>query len=102
MLSVLSKERAGYAFYYELSDGENTFGGGMTEAGELVCDPLCTEKELLLRTLVFRCQNEGFARAFTRADWGVDLARFGFSREGELFSATAESLRLPHDCEEGQ
>ena len=64
MLSVLSKERAGYAFYYELSDGENTFGGGMTEAGELVCDPLCTEKELLLRTLdsAFRARGSSFRR----------------------------------------
>ncbi len=100
MLSVLSKPRAGYRFYYELFDGENTFGGGVTQEGELVCDGACTQKELMLRTLVFRCLGEGAAPVYTRAAWGCDLARFGFVREGERCTASAESLRLPHDCEE--
>ncbi len=102
MLSVLSKQRAGYAFYYELFDGERTFGGGMTEAGELVCDAACTQKELMLRTLVFRCYNEGVASVCTQDVWGTALARFGFVREGGRFVATAASLRLPHDCEEAE
>lgn len=99
MLSVLSKPKAGCAFYYELFDGENTFGGGMTEGGELFCDAACTQKELMLRTLVFRCMNEGVPAVYARDGWGLDLTRFGFVRNGERFGATAESLRLPHDCE---
>ena len=83
MLSVLSKPKADCAFYYELFDGENTFGGGMTEGGELFCDAACTQKELMLRTLVFRCMNEGVPAVYARDGWGLDLTRFGFVRNGE-------------------
>ena len=100
MLSVLAGARAGYIFYYELNDGAHTYGGGMTQAGELVCDAACPQKELMLRTLVFRCQNEGVQNVCTRDVWGLPLARFGFVRAGELFEADAQSLRLPHGCEE--
>lgn len=74
------KTEGGCAFWYELFDGENTFGGGMTEEGELFCDAACTQKELMLRTLVFRCMNEGVTAVYARDGWGPDLTRFGFVR----------------------
>lgn len=99
MYSVLSGKREGYAFYYELTDGDARFGGGMKD-GELVCDPACTQKELMLRTLVFRCMNAFVPQVKTRDVWGVDLSRFGFAREGDFFLSSWDRLRLPHDCEE--
>lgn len=100
MVSVLSRKKEGYRFYYVLTDGEADYPGGVTEDGELVCDPACPQKELFLRTLVFRCGNEGTGRVWTRDVWGLDLSRFGFSPEGGIFAAGLESLRLPHDCRE--
>ena len=100
MLSVLLGQKEGYTFYYSLRDGANTSGGGLKE-GELVCDENCTQKELMLRTLINKCMNDGIARVFTRDVWGQDLARFGFEREGDVFVSDAEKLRLPHDCKHG-
>ena len=34
----------------------------------------------------------------TRDNWGVPLERFGFSREGDFWVASYETLKLPHDC----
>ncbi len=97
MYSVLSGKREGYAFYFELTDGVDRFGGGLKE-GELVCDPACTQKELLLRTLVNKCMNAFVPQVKTRDVWGVDLSRFGFEREGELYVSSWDRLRLPHGC----
>ena len=98
MLSVLLQKEPGYRFYFVLSDGEGSYGGGLREGGELVCDPACPQKELMLRALVNKCINDFIPRAFTRDVWGVDLARFGFAPEGEGFAASWQALRLPHDC----
>lgn len=100
MFSVLSRRKEGYRFYYVLADGERNFSGGMTEEGELVCDPACPQKELFFRTLVFRCMNEGTESAWTRDVWGLDLTRFGFVPEGGKFTGCRDSFRLPHDCGE--
>ena len=100
MLSVLLGQKEGYTFYYSLRDGTDVSGGGLKE-GELVCDENCTQKELMLRTLINKCMNEGIVRVFTRDVWGQDLARFGFEREGDTFVSYAEKLRLPHDCKHG-
>ena len=65
MLSVLLQKREGYAFCYALQEGGAVFYGGMTPAGELVCDEACTQKELMLRTLVFKCMNDFVPRVYT-------------------------------------
>lgn len=96
------QNREGFAFYYTLRDGDASYGGGMTQAGELVCEAACTQKELLLRTLVFKCMNEFVPRVYTRDVWGLPLERFGFVREGEIYVSSWERLRLPHGCREGQ
>lgn len=98
MLSVLSQKREGFRFYFALSDGAGEYGGGLTENGILVCDDACPQKELMLRTLVNKCMNDFVPEARTGDNWGVPLGRFGFSREGELWVASYETLRLPHDC----
>ena len=100
MLSVLLREREGYRFYYMLSDGAGEYGGGLTDAGELVCEENCPQKELMLRTLVFKCMNDFVPRVTTRGVWGVPPERFGFRREGEAYAAELADLRLPHDCGE--
>ena len=100
MLSVLLQKREGYAFCYALQEGGAVFYGGMTPAGELVCDEACTQKELMLRTLVFKCMNDFVPRVYTRGVWGVPPERFGFPREGEAYAAELADLRLPHDCGE--
>lgn len=97
MLSVLLDAKEGYTFYYCLHDGTKSYGGGLKE-GELVCDGECSQKELMLRTLINKCISEGVARVCTRDVWGTDLLRFGFEREGDFFVSDAEKLRLPHDC----
>ena len=86
MLSVLSQKREGFRFYFALSDGI------------LVCDDACPQKELMLRTLVNKCMNDFVPEVRTRDNWGVPLERFGFSREGEFWVASYETLKLPHDC----
>ncbi len=98
MLSVLASRKEGYRFYFELRDGGRTFGGGLTEAGLLICDPACTQKELMLRTLVNKCRNDFVPAVSARDEWGVALGRFGFERKGELFYSSWDKLRLPHDC----
>ena len=100
MLSVLSQKKQGFRFYFALFDGGATYGGGLTEEGELVSDPDCLQKELLFRTLVFKCMNDFVPRVYTRGVWGVPPERFGFRREGEAYAAELADLRLPHDCGE--
>ena len=100
MLSVLLGQKEGYTFYYSLRDGTDVSGGGLKE-GELVCDENCTQKELMLRTLINKCLNEWIPLVTARDEWGVDLARFGFVREGDLFRSSWQDLRLPHDCGNG-
>ena len=97
MLSVLCKKREGYAFYYELSDGQGVYGGGMKD-GELVCDAACMQKELMLRTLVNKCMNDFVKSVRTRDIWDTDLLRFGFELQDGYYVAGYEKLRLPHDC----
>ena len=98
MLFVLSSKKEGFRFYFILRDGERSFGGGLAEDGFLVCDGACTQKELMLRTLINKCMNDFLPEVFARGEWGVDLTRFGFEREGEIFRSSWEKLRLPHDC----
>lgn len=98
MLSVLLQKKQGYRFYFVLKEEKREYGGGLTEDGFLVCDPACPQKELMLRTLLFKCLNDGVASVFTRGEWDADLARFGFVREGDLYRADLENMRLPHDC----
>ena len=100
MLSVLLGKKDGYTFWYCLRDGANVSGGGLKE-GELVCDENCTQKELMLRTLVNKCRNDGVGRVFTKDVWGLDLKRFGFEKEGDIFVSDGETLCLPHDCKHG-
>ena len=99
MLSVLCRKKEGFAFYYELSDGQGVYGGGLKD-GELICDAACPQKELMLRTLVNKCRNDFVKSVATRDIWGVDLTRFGFAGQGGLYAAGYETLRLPHDCGE--
>lgn len=98
MISVLSDKKEGFRFYFVLRDGALSFGGGMTEAGELVADPACTQKELMLRTLVNKCMNDFVPAVFTRSVWEADLTRFGFEKEGDRFVSSWDRLRLPHEC----
>ncbi len=70
----------------------------MREDKFLVCDPACTEKELMLRTLINKCMNDFVPEVYARGDWGTDLTRFGFERAGDVFRSSWEKLRLPHDC----
>ena len=99
MLSVLCREKEGFAFYFELKDGAETSGGGLTDAGELVCCPACTQKELLLRALVNKCMNDFVPLIKTRDVWGTDLSRFGFVKDGAVFVSSWDRLKLPHGCE---
>ncbi len=97
MLSVLSRPRAGYRFYFVLS-GEGAAGGcGLTEAGELVREG-GDFGELLLRAAVRKCMEDGLDVRSARDEWDADLARFGFCEADGVFAARAEELRLPHDC----
>lgn len=101
MLSVLLKEEPGFRFYFVLSDGSCSYGGGLRGDGELYCDPACPQKELMLRALINKCMNEWVPLVTARDEWGVDLARFGFVREGDLFRSSWQDLCLPHDCGNG-
>ena len=98
MFSVVLTEKEGYRFAYLLRDGAKSWSGGLRADGELVCDAGCPYRELMLRTLLFKCRNDFVPEAHTSQDWGVDLARFGFGREGDVFRASWEQMRLPHDC----
>lgn len=98
MLSVLSSKKEGFRFYFVLKDGDKCFGGGLREDGYLTCDSACTEKELMLRTLISKCMNDFVPEVYAREDWGTDLTRFGFVRAGDVFRSSWEKLRLPHDC----
>lgn len=55
----------------------------------------------MLRALINKCMNEWIPLVTARDEWGVDLARFGFVREGDLFRSSWQDLRLPHDCGNG-
>ena len=72
-------------------------GGGMKD-GELVLDAACTQKELMLRTLINKCMNDFVKSVKTRDVWGTDLTRFGFQLQDGYYVAGYETLRLPHDC----
>ena len=99
MLSVVLRQAPGFRFYFVLSDGKGDYGGGLREDGSLFCDPACPYKELMLRRLVNKCMNDFVPSVTAGGDWGADLTRFGFVREGGSFRAAWEQLRLPHDCE---
>ena len=94
MLSVVSSKKEGFRFYFVLKDGDKCFGGGLREDKFLVCDPACTEKELMLRTLINKCMNDFVSEVYARGDWGTDLARFGFEREGDVYRSSRDKLRL--------
>ena len=97
MLSVLSRPRAGFRFYFVVS-GEGAAGGcGLTEAGKLVREGN-DFGELLLRAAVRKCMESGLDVRSARDEWDADLARFGFCEADGAFAARAEDLRLPHDC----
>ena len=99
MLSVLEEKRAGFRFYYTLSDGENSYGGGLTDGGFLFADAACPYKELMLRTLINKCINEFVPAVKAEDEWGADLARFGFKKNSNgIFTASFETLALPHGC----
>lgn len=98
MLSVLLEKREGYRFYFILSDGVNRYGGGLTDGGFLTADERLPYKELMLRTLVNKSINDFAEEVKTVADWGVDLLHFGFSEKNGVYTASFETLRLPHDC----
>ena len=53
----------------------------------------------MLRTLINKCMNDFVPSVTAGGDWGADLTRFGFVREGELFVSSWDRLKLPHDCE---
>ena len=98
MLSVLQGKKAGFRFYYTLSDGASGYGGGLAEDGFLTIDAACPYKELMLRTLINKCINEFVQKVCAKDVWDTDLVRFGFERQGDVFVSSFETLRLPHDC----
>lgn len=100
MFSVLLRKKEGFRFYFVLSDGTAEYGGGLTGGNVLVCDAACPQKELMLRTLINKCINDFIPEVKTRGDWGTELARFGFERRGDLYTAGFDTLKLPHGCAE--
>lgn len=99
MLSVLQGKKAGFRFYYTLSDGANGYGGGLAEDGFLIVDAACPYKELMLRTLINKCINEFVPAVKAKDEWNADLLRFGFGKGPDgIFTAGFETLALPHDC----
>ena len=99
MLSVLQGKKAGFRFYYTLSDGASGYGGGLAEDGFLTVDAACPYKELMLRALINKCINEFVPAVKAKDEWGTDLARFGFQKHPDgIYTAGFETLALPHDC----
>ena len=98
MLSVSEDKKEGFRFHFALSDGENEYGGGLGEDGFLCADARCPFKELMLRTLINKCINGFVQKVCAKDEWGADLARFGFERQGDVYVSSFEKLRLPHDC----
>lgn len=99
MLSVLQGKKAGFRFYYTLSDGASGYGGGLAEDGFLTVDAACPYKELMLRTLINKCINEFVPAVKAKDEWGTDLARFGFQKHPDgIYTAGFETLALTHDC----
>ena len=98
MLAVLLKLKDGFSFYFELTDGRCVSGGGLGEDGLLRSDVPDCYRDLMLRALVSKCMNDFVPEVYACGDWGTDLARFGFEREGDVYRSSREKLRLPHDC----
>lgn len=98
MISVLLTKKAGFRFSYELIDGDKKFYGGLTEEGFLVFQEGLTQKELMFRTLVFKCMNDFVSEIKTRDEWEQDLTRYGFVKEQGLYRASWDMLKFPHDC----
>ena len=99
MISVRFFLKEGYPVSCELKDGEQTYFGGVTARGERFCEKGVPYPEMMLRALVNRCMDGRISVLYAKDEWGVDLTRFGFVSEGEIYSCPRERLCLPHDCE---
>lgn len=99
MLSVNFVEKAGYAAYCTLKDGAREFFGGVRENGVFFCEKQAPYRELMLRALVNRVMRSGPEMLYAQDEWGVELARFGFKKQGGQYACERKNLKLPHDCE---
>lgn len=104
MIEVKISYKPGCVLYYVMRCDEGEFYGGVDNRFRLFTDPACPYKELMFRTLVFKCMDTPFKRFTTEDAWGLDLLRFGFHKEMEgcfeVYAAAADELKLPADCGE--
>ncbi len=98
MIEVKLSYKSGCILYYEMFCAEGTYCGGIDKDYHLFVSDGCPYKELMLRTLINKCMDTAFTRFTANDEWGVNLTRFGFSKEGELFVAAAAEMKLPSDC----
>ena len=102
MIEVKISYKPGCVLYYVMECEEGKFEGGVDNRFRLFTDPACPYKELMLRTLIFKCMDTPFKHFTTEDVWGMDLLRFGFHKETEngkeIYAAAADELKLPSDC----
>jgi len=98
MVKVELIENLEYKFCFMMTEDETTFFGGLTRDYFLIVDENCPYKEMMLRVLINKCMNEFIQEINTTDIWNVDLNKFGFSKEEDVYTCSYFDLKLPHDC----
>lgn len=90
--------KAEYKFLYKMTEDEKEWTGGLTKDFLMVTDIECPYKEMMLRAIINKCMNSFISRVTTKDIWGVKLEKFGFKKQGEIYSCDYFKLKLPHEC----
>ncbi len=98
MIEVKLSYKSGCVLYYIMHVAEFTFPGGIDKDYSFFVAEDCPFKELMLRAIINKCMDTTFPKFTAKDEWGVDLTRFGFVKEGDVFIASAADLKLPSDC----
>jgi hypothetical protein len=98
MIKVELIENPDYKFCFMMSEDDKVYLGGLTREYFLVVNESCPYKEMMLRVLINKCMNEFIQKINTTDIWNIDLAKFGFVKNDDIFTCGCFDLKLPHDC----
>lgn len=98
MIQVKLSYKSGCILYYVMHCSEGQFEGGIDKHYHFFVDPACPYKELMFRTLVNKCMDTPFQHFTADDEWGISLPFFGFRKEGDVFVAAAQDMKLPSAC----
>ena len=98
MIKVELTENLNYKFCFKMTENEKEYFGGLNKEYFISVDDNCPYKEMMLRVLINKCMNEYIQKISTKDIWNVDLKKFGFKKQDDIYVCGFFDLKLPHDC----